>query len=685
MDIPKKLYTMASSRWFPFAVLIIVSALVYLPKVNQLTYFRDDWYFMYDGHVGGASIFNEMFKEDRPARGLFFDLYFSSFGTNPLPYLLGGYLWHLVAAFGVLWLLNLIWVGKSLQIFFGALLFLLYPGYLWWVSGIEYQPHMASLCLEVFSIVFTLKAIGSEKKHSKFIYEILALLTGLCYLLLVDYAIGMEVFRFSSVYLILYRGDLRFSVQKFTHFIRVAWINLFIPLGYLFWRIFLFQNERRATDVGTQLGQLLSAPLMTSLRWLVRWIQSSFNVAFSAWVEPFNQNFYGLRLQSTLIGLLIALLLVMIVTFTYLSLGTGNANSKHPSDDTDHWPQEAILLGGIGTVFGVLPVIVANRFVVFERFSHYALPASLASSVFMLGVIFLISLKWVRIGFLSLVVVLAGLTHFSVAEKVVDEEQTIQSFWWQVSWRVPKLQEGTTLAVNYPSVEYGEDYEIVSGPANWIYFPAQTNQSPVVYRVSAISLSLDDVLDVFVGKLSMDRTVRSHIFMIDYGNVLVISQPTEYSCVHVLDSRWPDLSISENEAFILISPKSKIENVLTSPVPPVVPESVFGREPEHGWCYYYQKADLARQQGSWDKIVQLGDQIARLKLHPNDQIEWMPFLQAYAFVGDEKQVKQISTRINTQEFYQQQACQNLRVMAKQGYAPSVEMQSFVDELFCGAH
>lgn len=683
MDILKRLRSIASSRWFPFLVLIIVSGLVYLPKIGQLTYYRDDWYYMYDGHVGGASIFNEMFKEDRPARGPFFGLYFSLFETNPFPYALGAYLWHLGAAFGAIWLLNLIWPKKSLPNFFGALLFLLYPGYLWWVAGIEYQPMMASLCFEVFSIVFTLKAIAAEKRYLRFIYVFSAVLTGWYYLLLVDYAIGMEVFRFACIYLALYRDSLRFSFQKFIHTIRVGWINLFIPLGYLFWRVFLFQNERKATDIGAQAEQFLSSPLMTGLRWLVRWIQSSFNVALSAWIEPFNQSFFGLRLQDMLIGLLISLFLVAIVIFTYLSMSNGNYDSKNSSDDTGHWPHEALLLGGIGTVFGVLPVIIANRYIVFERFSHYALPASLVGSIFLMGVIFLISSKWIRIGSLSLVVALAALAHFSMAEKAISEEQAIQSFWWQVSWRVPGLREGTTLAVNYPAIEYGEDYEIVSGPANWIYYPESINQSPVVHHVSAISLTTNDVLDVFVGKLSVKRTVRSHIFTIDYGNVLVMSQPTADSCVHVLDPRWPDLSISENEAFILISPKSKIENVLTDPAPPVVLETVFGREPEHGWCYYYQKADFARQQGDWDDIAKLGGQVAKLELYPNDQIEWMPFLQAYALLGDKDQVKQISTRINTQTFYKQQACRNLRVMAEQEYALYGEMQSFVDELFCG--
>ena len=180
----------------------------------------------------------------------------------------------------------------------------------------------------------------------------------------------------------------------------------------------------------------------------------------------------------------------------------------------------------------------------------------------------------------------------------------------------------------------------------------------------------------------MDRTVRSHSFTVDYGNVLVITQPASNSCVHLIDSRWPDLSTSESESIMLVASESKNENVITEPQPQFMPQEIFGTEPEHTWCFYYQKAALARQQGKWDEIIKIDQQTSKLELHPNDQIELMPFLQAYAFSGNQKQVKQISTRINTEPYYKTQACQALRAMDKNGYALSAEMKAYTDSLFC---
>lgn len=58
-----------------------------------------------------------------------------------------------------------------------------------------------------------------------------------------------------------------------------------------------------------------------------------------------------------------------------------------------------------------------------------------------------------------------------------------------------------------------------------------------------------------------------------------------------------------------------------------------------------------------------------------------PALQACAFLGDEKKVKGISTCINTEFFYMQQACKHLNGMAEYGYALTPEMDSHVDEIF----
>jgi hypothetical protein len=83
---------------------------------------------------------------------------------------------------------------------------------------------------------------------------------------------------------------------------------------------------------------------------------------------------------------------------------------------------------------------------------------------------------------------------------------------------------------------------------------------------------------------------------------------------------------------------------------------VFGPEPEHDWCYFYQKASLARQKQAWDEILVLGDEVLNNDLAPGDLIEWMPFLQAYAQAGDIEHLQVLAPDIISDPIVARQAC-----------------------------
>jgi hypothetical protein len=61
---------------------------------------------------------------------------------------------------------------------------------------------------------------------------------------------------------------------------------------------------------------------------------------------------------------------------------------------------------------------------------------------------------------------------------------------------------------------------------------------------------------------------------------------------------------------------------------------VYGPEPQRGWCYYFEKGDLARQFGDWETVTRLGDEAFKLNDHPNNPVERFVFIEGYAHVGD---------------------------------------------------
>ena len=64
--------------------------------------------------------------------------------------------------------------------------------------------------------------------------------------------------------------------------------------------------------------------------------------------------------------------------------------------------------------------------------------------------------------------------------------------------------------------------------------------------------------------------------------------------------------------------------------PPVVPPAnLFGSEPPHTWCYYFEKIELAKQKGDWQKVIDIRDQADKSGFTPLLPTEELPLLEAY--------------------------------------------------------
>lgn len=634
----------------PFFFLLAISAAAYLPHAVRLTYYKDDWYYVYDGMIGGAKVFHEMFRIDRPARGFFFEWFFALFGATPLLWHIGAFLWRGAATLAAWSLFGILWKGERKFIFLAALFFAVYPGYSWWVSAIEYQPMMASLALQTLSIALTWKAVLARSHVEKIACLGASLLTGWAYIALVDYAIGMEAFRLLGVFFLVNRGAGRSVWKGILHALRALGWGLLIPLGFLFWRLFFFENQRAATDIGVQLGALAENPASTAVNWLLQTYNSLVNLTVQAWLNQFPAFLQGMRLRDLGVG-------AFLVGGALLLLALSEKRIEETSGvDRDRLRSEALTLGGLGMLFGVLPVVMANRHVNIGGFSHYGLPASLAAGLFMAAVLDMVSMKKARSVLLYVLLSFAILAHYGIAIRALQEQKALQEFWWQVSWRAPAIRAGTTLALYYPLAGLGDDDFGVMEAANVIYFPAPTGQIPVHYPLAGLTLNSRTLPDILNASPVRETKYRSHTVTFDYENLLVMSQPAPYSCVHVMDGSQPLISTLDPIEAALAAPKSKIENVIINAAFSAPPQAVYGGEPARDWCYYFQKADLAAQSGDWERVVSLGEEALRLQFSPDDRVEWMPFLKAYAITGRAEQLKTTAKRVVGEKALRLQAC-----------------------------
>ncbi len=664
--------------WKRLLLFALIAALTYLPSALRLTYYRDDWYYAYDALVGPSGVFRALFASDRPARGPFFEIYYSLFGMAPLPYHLMMYAWRLVGGIAVVWLFSLLWPGRRQAGLAAGLLFSLYPGFTWWVAGIEYQPMVASAALMVWSLCFTLQGLRARSSIGRAAWIVAAILSGWIYLALVEYAAGIEVLRFLVVFLAI-ESDAAWSVaSRLAAAFRRWLIYLVIPAGFFIWRFLIFSSQRKATNLGLQLGGLVSDPIQTGLHWLSDFLLSLINVTLGAWVTPLMSTFFANPLRDIMLGLLLAIIAAVLGWLLLSARGEATEGGMESRGSI-----QAIWLGAAGLMVGILPVVVANREITFPNFSHYALPASLGFALLAAGLASLLADPGVRGVALGTAVLVCALTHQGLGANAAGEEKIISAFWAQMAWRAPSLAPGTTLLAYYPNLDYGDDTDIVWGPADYIYYAGPQTSLPLRAPLSALTVDNQSINDILLGHDSQESPYRAHTMTLNYDHVLILSQPAADACVHVIDGRWPVLSVGDDPALQLLAPSSRIEGVNPAVDPAIPPAFLFGPEPQHGWCYYFERASLASQQGSWSEVEALGVEAGKLGLHPNDQVEWMPFLQAAAFLGDTQQVKAISTRINTEKLYRQEACQNLAAMAKYGYPLSADMQAYVDGLFCG--
>jgi hypothetical protein len=482
-------------------VLLVIWALTYLPNVNRFPYHRDDWYYMSDGFNAGPHVFRIMFWIDRPARGVLFETLFRAFGLNPLAYNLSSALWRLLSALAALWLFRLLWPKKPQAALWAALVYLVYPGYLRMGAGVESQPHLISAFLQVASVGLTLQALATQQRVLKLGWWAASVLTGWGYLLLVDYAFGMEAFRLLCVYVVTRRelSD-RPGRENWSETFRRWLPSAVIPAAYLVWRLLLFHNIRPETDVGLQLSRFFGAPLLTGQRWLISWFESALNTGFLAWGVPFYRTFFSFELGVLRRGLYLGAGVVGVLAVSEIVLrrerleapGVPEGASRHDAS----WAFRAVGVGAVGLVAGLLPVIMANRRVTFEAYSHYSLPVSLAVAALIVGLLFLLSSKPSRSIALIGLVAIGTLTQYTVSTIASVEATTIRNFWWQVVWRAPDLRRRTTLLVNYGSFSYIEDTSTVWGPANFIYSPRGSTAIPVEYEISALPLLPDRIRKV---------------------------------------------------------------------------------------------------------------------------------------------------------------------------------------------
>jgi hypothetical protein len=147
--------------------------------------------------------------------------------------------------------------------------------------------------------------------------------------------------------------------------------------------------------------------------------------------------------------------------------------------------------------------------------------------------------------------------------------------------------------------------------------------------------------------------------------VLLLARSETSSCLHTFDGTRPDFTDADDFATLSTAKYSDINLIDAQAAPASPPVALLGAEPAHGWCYYYEKASLARQRGDWQEVTRLGREAESLGLRPDNYSEWIPFILGFAFTGDFASVDSLIPILKENLRAKDSVCTNLEAQAKE--------------------
>lgn len=627
--------------WIFVGLVLVICALAFLPQVGSLGYYHDDW-FPTISHVSDVGLV-EMHWGDRPMMGRWYAVVDKVLGEAPLGWHLFAFMARFAGALGLYALARVLWPEQRAAAAVISLIYAIYPGFLQQTSANNYQNHITAYAVAIFSLTLSVLAVKAEKIWQKAGLMVVAAVSAIFYPRIYEAMIGMEGFRLFLIWVAVRRRTgpkffptLRDSVLYFLPFLAIAG-------QFTYWRFFVFTSSRVSTDAEMILGQLSSEPFAAAGRILLTVFTDFFEMVLGGWIIPAYQLGLSAKLSSIALALGVGVIAVVILLLVVRWLKSKQESLRTPNSATKDWTGEAIWLGALGVLITLLPVALTGRDVEYRIYYDRYTYQSIAPAAFLLtGLIFkAVKTGW-RVYAVALLVFLAVYTHNLNAAAYATNWSFQKQVWWQLTWRAPGIERGTALIVQMPkSYRYPEDYEIWA-PASRIYYPG-----PGPLQITAEVLNPETV-EVMLNREQVSRNYRGVIFVRDFNQTLVTTMPTEGSCLQVLDGTRPVFSEGEDPLVKQVASISRIDRIITNADPVTPPSIIFGKEPEHGWCYTYQKASLAKQEGNWAEVVRLGDEATAKGLSPQDMVEYVPFIEGYLHVGRSVDATRIATILRDQ-------------------------------------
>ncbi len=607
-------------------LLLLTTLLTHGLSIPRLGYYHDDWYLLWSGAARGAGSIIPLFSTDRPYMGVIYSYAYRLLGDNLVNWHLYALLWRFLGGLAFFWILRLLWPRQKAITTLMTVLFLVYPGFLSQPNANTKQNHLIGFGTALFSIAMMLQALKTTSRPLKLSLYTLSVALTLNYLFIYEYMIGFEATRLVLLVYALFHNQVRGFWNLARETLKKWWPYPLATAGFLYWRIFIFESTRNATDVSGLAGDYLGNLRQMSMRLFFETGKDFMDTAIFAWfVKPY-QSFANAEYSDLTIGFLLAgAVAALALLYTVLAQKSG------PTEDNAETPRllrDFLWLGLLITIFAVAPVVLSGRQVdLTDAYKSYGLHPMAGVVLFVTGFLLMLQPGF-RKTILFTLVLISVTTQYQNQVRWVQFWDYQRETWWQLTWRAPDLQNDTLVMAYFPDgYRLQQDYEIW-GPVNLIYRPGPAEAPAIQAEV----LTSDTAYDVLKQNILNNR-VRDIKLHRDFTKLLLLSLPASNSCIHVIDGNLPVYSEEETLLIQQVGGYSRVEQIIPTGQSPIPPAAIFGAEPPHTWCYYFQKAALARQAGDWAEIGRLYDETLALGLDANDKSEVIPFFEGLVNLG----------------------------------------------------
>lgn len=623
----------------PFGLLIL-AVLSYGILIPWLGFYWDDWPSIWFLHFLGPSGFEEVFSSDRPLLGQLFKLSSSLLGENPVAWQSFGLLTRWLSCIALWWMLSALWPEKIVQSTWVVFLYLVYPGFNQQFISVTYSHVFIVLTIFWLSMGAMIWAIRKPKYFWPLTISSLLLSTYSSFT--VEYFFGLELIRPVVIWISLtwrnYQPRTRLGKTL------LIWLPyLALVIGFLVWRTLYTDTPRGQVDL---FGKLLANPYGTTLQIAKEIFSDVYQTGIHAWVQTIN--FIKLSNFGVLTTMLYVLLMLLvgILMFIYLwKLKTPNSEEAGDPPFIKRWGWQALSLGLFSLFLGGWPFWATNLPITLEfPWDRFTLPMMFGSSLILVGIVDLIGKnRLIKTVSVAVIISLGIGWQFRNANIFRREWNNQVAMFWQLSWRAPHVLPGTLFLSSELPFSYFSDNSLTA-PLNWLYSPEEI-KVPMEYMLYAIESRLGKGLPDLKANIPIYEPYRASYFEGTTSQVLVFyySPP---GCVKVLDPSI-DQKLPQKPKFIsdALSLSNPALIMADDPENDAKPQSAFfGSTPNPDWCYYYEKADLARYAGDWETVAAISANAMTLDQHLYEvnAPEYLPYIEANAQMEQWDQAIQIT-------------------------------------------